>query len=82
MLLCIVYDSQNCTEHFDVHCAPHCVHLGLYLSGIKSNKLLVFQEICNAYTELNDPFVQRAQFEKQVIKPINSSFSRYVTDKT
>ena len=28
---------------------------------------IVFQEICNAYTELNDPFVQRAQFEKQVI---------------
>lgn len=25
------------------------------------------KEICNAYTELNDPFVQRAQFEKQAL---------------
>lgn len=25
----------------------------------------LYQELCNAYTELNDPFVQRERFENQ-----------------
>lgn len=29
------------------------------------------REICNAYTELNDPAVQRARFETQVPFPLS-----------
>lgn len=25
-----------------------------------------YKEICNAYTELNDPFIQKSLFQKQV----------------
>lgn len=33
--------------------------------GLPSSPLLGYTEICNAYTELNDPFDQRDRFEEQ-----------------
>ncbi|BGP09075.1 lysyl-tRNA synthetase [Rhodotorula toruloides] len=39
------------------------------LLGLDGKRLEVFvatREICNAYTELNDPFIQRANFEAQM----------------
>lgn len=37
------------------------------------------KEFCNAYTELNDPFEQRARFEEQV-RTFRASWSSSVID--
>eukprot|EP00116_Pleurobrachia_bachei_P019426 sb/3479688/ len=55
--------TPGLTERFEMFVATKFDLCSLFsLSHLLTT---IFQEIVNAYTELNDPFVQRAQFETQ-----------------